>query len=1013
VSSYLRFSARASIATAVIAALLVPGGRAIAADDVAAPVVQSATLSSTTVDVSTGAQTVVLEAHITDDLSGVHPQVLFGLDSDTTTQQALDTFMTRVSGTPLDGVWRVTLTIPRHAATGTWTARNFGVFRDEAGNRINFPPVATGSWPTLTVANDMPDTMPPVVQSATLSSATADVTFASKTVVLEAHITDDITGVNNHVLFGLDSDATTQQVFNTFMTRVSGTPHDGVWRVTLPFPMTAAPGQWTARNFGILSDALGNQSTPRPQVTSGTWPTLLVINDTPDSAPNPPSVVSGVRGDKQATVSWSAVTGNHTAVTGYAATSIPGGMSCSTTGATSCTIPGLTNGTAYTFVVTATNNAGEGPPSEPSGTVTPAGVPFKPAPPVAVRGDKQANVSWTAAAGNGSPVTGYTVTSIPGAKTCSTTGATACSVTALANGTAYTFVVTASNTVGDSEPSEPADPVSAAGVPLKPAAPVAVRGNTEADVSWIPTGANGSPVTGYTVTSTPGGKTCSTTGATGCSVTGLTNATAYSFALVATNSEGDSVPSEPSSQVTPAGVPDKPAAPSVSRGDHQARVTWTATSGNGSPVTGFTVISSPGGMRCTTFTGCTFTGLTNGTAYTFVVIATNGMGDSEPSDASEPATPAGVPDRPAAPSAARGDNQAVVSWNPVSGNGSPVAGYTVTSTPGDKTCTTTGATTCTVIGLNNSTNHTFIVTATNDVGDSDPSEPSQPVTPAGVPDEPAAPTAVRGDTTARVTWTAPDANGSRVAGYTVTSTPGDKTCTTTGATTCTVTGLSNGTSYTFAVTATNTVGDSGPSESSGPATPAGVPARPTPPSTVRGDSQALVWWVPTGANGSPVTAYTVTSHPGGQSCTTTGATTCTVTGLTNGTAYTFIVTATNTVGDSQPSAPADPVSPAATPVTPEAPAPPAAATAPSRMEAPRVVVRQTRAILKWATADSNGSRVSAYVIQMSNGKDKTTWGTVHRVVFKDLEPGRYRFRIAATNAVGASPFSTWVKIRIR
>ena len=71
----------------------------------------------------------------------------------------------------------------------------------------------------------------------------------------------------------------------------------------------------------------------------------------------------------------------------------------------------------------------------------------------------------------------------------------------------------------------------------------------------------------------------------------------------------------------------------------------------------------------------------------------------------------------------------------------------------------------------------------------------------------------------------------------------------------------------------------------------------------------MSWKAPSSTGGSAITRYTVTSSPGGKTCTTTGALSCTVSGLTNGTHYTFTVTATNAAGTGPASTPSTAVTP--------------------------------------------------------------------------------------------------------
>ena len=88
------------------------------------------------------------------------------------------------------------------------------------------------------------------------------------------------------------------------------------------------------------------------------------------AAPGAPTGVAATPGNAQVTVSWQAPVGGVTPAS-YTVTAQPGGASCTVLHpATSCTVTGLTNGTAYTFTVTA-NAPGGSTSAPPTVGVTP------------------------------------------------------------------------------------------------------------------------------------------------------------------------------------------------------------------------------------------------------------------------------------------------------------------------------------------------------------------------------------------------------------------------------------------------------------------------------------------------------------------------------------------------------------------------------------------------------------------------------------------------------------------
>jgi hypothetical protein len=88
-------------------------------------------------------------------------------------------------------------------------------------------------------------------------------------------------------------------------------------------------------------------------------------------------------------------------------------------------------------------------------------------------------------------------------------------------------------------------------LPGAPTIGTATAGNASATVSFTPPASTGgSPITGYTVTSTPDGVTATGT-ASPITVTGLTNGTTYTFTVSATTTIGTGPESAPSNAVVP------------------------------------------------------------------------------------------------------------------------------------------------------------------------------------------------------------------------------------------------------------------------------------------------------------------------------------------------------------------------------------------------------------------------------------------------------------------------------
>ena len=130
------------------------------------------------------------------------------------------------------------------------------------------------------------------------------------------------------------------------------------------------------------------------------------------------------------------------------------------------------------------------------------------------------------------------------------------------------------------------------------------------------------------------------------------------------------------------------------------------------------------------------------------------------------------------------------------------------------------------------------MTASNWAGNSSASIVSSPVRPTRVPDAPGGVSAVASNAQASVSFGTPYNGGATITRYTVTANPGGQSVTGT-ASPLIITGLSNGTSYTFSVTATNSAG-TGAAATSNTLIPLTVPGAPGIVSVTPGNARATV-----------------------------------------------------------------------------------------------------------------------------------------------------------------------------
>ena len=292
--------------------------------------------------------------------------------------------------------------------------------------------------------------------------------------------------------------------------------------------------------------------------------------------------------------------------------------------------------------------------------------------------------------------------------------------------------------------------------------------------------------------------------------------------------------------------PTAPLAPtitSITPGNQQLSVAFTAGSNGGSAITNYKYSTNGGASFSACSPGQTtspivITGLTNGTSYNVQIKAVNSIGDGT-ATSSTSSTPATTPSAPTISSITPSNGQLSVAFTAGGDGGSTITTYQYSTNGGTNWQTRASGTTASPLvittlstngstALINGTSYNIQVRAVNTIGNGTATATTA-ATPVTTPNAPTSITITPGNQQLSVAFTTPSSEGgSAITNYKYSTDGGTNFTSCSPAQTTSpivITGLTNGTSYNVQIKAVNGIGD-GAATASTAATPATTPSAP-------------------------------------------------------------------------------------------------------------------------------------------------------------------------------------------
>jgi hypothetical protein len=250
------------------------------------PQVSSLSISPSSINVGSSAQTVTVTAHISDNLSGVASASIGFRSPKGGKFTTGHTPFTKVSGTSTSGTYEAKVTFGPYIAAGTWKVSTL-LLADNIGNEAALSTQrleVKGLPASVQVTDEHEDVTAPEVAGLTISPSSVNTTSSSQTATVTAHLTDNLSGVGSaSVQFGSPNGK--QTTARVAFAKVSGTETNGTWEAKVPFERYLQTGNWKITSIELEDNAGNEASLSAAQLEAKTLPVTEHVESTEQTSP--------------------------------------------------------------------------------------------------------------------------------------------------------------------------------------------------------------------------------------------------------------------------------------------------------------------------------------------------------------------------------------------------------------------------------------------------------------------------------------------------------------------------------------------------------------------------------------------------------------------------------------------------------------------------------------------------------------------------------------------------------